>query len=58
MSFATSDAENPNLTITVSDESWMEIVNGSLNAQMAFMTGKLKIQADMSLAMKLQDLTG
>ena len=52
------DAEDPNLTITVSDESWMDIVNGSLNAQTAFMNGKLKIQGDVSLAMKLQNLTG
>jgi putative sterol carrier protein len=51
-------AESPNLTITVSDENWMDIIGGSLNPQMAFMTGKLKIQGDMSLAMKLQTLTG
>lgn len=51
-------ADDPNLTITVSDENWMSIIDGSLNPQMAFMTGKLKIQGDMSLAMKLQSLTG
>jgi len=52
------EAADPNLTITVSDENWMSIIDGSLNPQMAFMTGKLKIQGDMSLAMKLQSLTG
>ena len=52
------EAENPNITITVSSENWMDIVNGKLNGQMAFLTGKLKIQGDMSLAMKLQSLTG
>ena len=52
------EAESPNITITVSAENWMDIVNGKLNGQMAFLTGKLKIQGDMSLAMKLQSLTG
>ncbi len=40
-------------TITVSTEDFLKIVNKELNAQMAFMTGKLKIQGDMGLAMKL-----
>ena len=52
------EAENPNITITVEAENWMDIVSGKLNGQMAFLTGKLKIQGDMSLAMKLQNLTG
>jgi hypothetical protein len=32
------------------------MVNGKLNGQMAFMTGKLKIAGDMGLALKLQNL--
>lgn len=52
------EAENPNITLTVDAQSWMDIVNGKLNGQMAFLTGKLKIQGDMTLAMKLQSLTG
>ena len=51
-------AETPNITITVSDKDWVDIVNGKLNGQMAFLQGKLKIQGDMALAMKLQSLTG
>ena len=51
-------AENPNITLTTSDENWMAITNGSLSGQTAFLTGKLKIQGDMSLAMKLQGLLG
>ncbi len=49
-------AENPNITITVSDSDWLAIVSGKLDGQMAFMTGKLKIKGDMSLAMKLKSL--
>ena len=52
------EAESPNITITVADSDWMDIVNGKLNGQMAFFSGKLKIQGDMALAMKLQSLTG
>lgn len=52
------EAENPNITISVADSDWMDIVDGKLNGQMAFLTGKLKIQGDMTLAMKLQNLTG
>jgi putative sterol carrier protein len=52
------EAESPDITITVDEQNWMDIVDGKLNGQMAFLTGKLKIQGDMTLAMKLQNLTG
>lgn len=51
-------AETPSITITASDENWLNIVNGKLSGQTAFLTGKLKIQGDMSLAMKLQSVIG
>ena len=47
-----------NCTITVGDEDFVNIVTGKLNAQMAFMSGKLKIQGDMGLAMKLTTVLG
>jgi putative sterol carrier protein len=43
-------------TVTATDLDFMNIVNGKLNPQMAFMSGKLKIQGDMGLAMKLQQI--
>jgi putative sterol carrier protein len=51
------EAENPDITITAAASDWVDIVNGKLNGQMAFLTGKLKIKGDMALAMKLQTLT-
>jgi putative sterol carrier protein len=54
----TGKADAPNITITVSDENWLSIVSGKLSGQTAFLTGKLKIQGDMSLAMKLQNILG
>ncbi len=45
-------------TITMTDADFMDMVTGKLNGQMAFMTGKLKIKGDMSLAMKLGSVLG
>ena len=47
---------SPNITITVAAKDWLDIVNGKLDGQMAFMSGKLKVKGDMSLAMKLKTL--
>jgi putative sterol carrier protein len=43
-------------TVHCTDSDFLNIVNGKLNPQMAFMSGKLKIQGDMGLAMKLQQI--
>src|SRR5260370_6890650 len=45
-------------TVTASSGDFMNIVSGKMNAQMAFMSGKLKIKGDMGLAMKLQKAIG
>jgi putative sterol carrier protein len=49
-------AENPNITISAASDVWLDIVSGKMNGQTAFLTGKIKIQGDMSLAMKLQSV--
>jgi len=49
-------ADNPNITITMAASDYLDMVNGKLNPQMAFMGGKLKIKGDMSLALKMQQL--
>lgn len=49
-------APNARCTVAATDQDFLAIVNGKLNAQMAFMSGKLKIQGDMGLAMKLQQI--
>src|SRR5512137_613101 len=51
---AAGAAPAPKCTVTCTDADFLAIVNGKLNPQMAFMSGKLKIQGDMALAMKLQ----
>lgn len=53
---AQGTAENANITLTLTDENFKDLVTGKLNGQTAFLTGKLKIQGDMTLAMKLQSV--
>ena len=48
--------DNPTCTVSISDEDWVGIIEGTVNAQMAFMSGKLKVAGDMGLALKLQTL--
>lgn len=48
--------DNPGATITVSAEDWLGMLNGSLNPMQAFMSGKIKIEGDMTLAMSLQQV--
>ncbi len=40
--------------ISMTDADFMSMIGGSLNPQMAFMTGKLRVKGDMALALKLQ----
>ncbi len=49
-------AASPKCTVAAVDNDFLAIVNGRLNAQMAFMSGKLRIQGDMGLALKLQQI--
>jgi predicted lipid carrier protein YhbT len=43
-------------TVAMTEGDFLNLVNGKLNPQMAFMSGKLKIQGDMGLALKLQQI--
>ena len=47
---------SPNITLTMKESDYLDMVNGKLNGQMAFMSGKLKIAGDMGLALRLQTL--
>ncbi len=47
---------SPNITISMTARDYLDMVNGKLNGQMAFMTGKLRIAGDMGLALRLQSL--
>ncbi|KAM3867409.1 peroxisomal multifunctional enzyme type 2 [Diretmus argenteus] len=42
------------VTITVSDEDFMEVVQGKLNPQKAFFAGKLKVRGNIMMSQKLE----
>ena len=43
-------------TVSVEKEDFLALTSGDLNPMMAFMNGKIKVDGDMSVAMKLQSL--
>ncbi|WP_417455847.1 SCP2 sterol-binding domain-containing protein [Kordiimonas sp.] len=45
-------------TVKVTMDNFVQIAEGNLNPQMAFMTGKLRVEGDMSLAMQLGSILG
>ena len=44
------------VTVILSDETFMDIAEGKTSEQTAFMTGRLKAKGNMMLAMKLNDI--
>lgn len=46
-------AEAPDLTVKAKDETLVELFHGRANPMMAFMTGRLKVDGDMTLAQNL-----
>ena len=48
--------EHPNLTLLISDKDWLAIVDGQIDAMVAFATGKMKMQGEMMLGMRIHKL--
>lgn len=48
--------EKPDLTLTTSEQDWLAIAQGQLDAMNAFLSGKVKASGDMMLAMRIPQL--
>lgn len=46
-------ASSPDLTVTMEDQDFVDMMTGKLNGMTAFMTGKLQIDGDLMLAQKM-----
>lgn len=53
---AEGTADSSSITISMASSDFKDMVDGKLNGTMAFMSGKLRIKGDMSLAMKLESI--
>ena len=49
----TNDNDDADCTVKISMDDFVKLAEGSLNPQMAFMMGKLRVEGDMSLALQL-----
>jgi putative sterol carrier protein len=49
-------AAKPNVTVNMAAPDFVKMVAGELQPVVAFMQGKIKLQGDMTLAMKIQEL--
>ncbi len=49
-------AENPRVTMKAAADDWVAILTGNLNATQAVLTGRVKIEGDIGLAIKMQSM--
>ena len=47
---------SPNITITMKESDYLDMINGKLNDEMAYISGKLVMAGDAVLAFRLQNL--
>jgi len=53
---ASNEDKDADCTISVTKDDFISLAEGNLDPMMAFMSGKLKVAGDMSVAMGLQSL--
>ena len=53
---AEGKAESPSATFTADGQDWLDVTAGKADGTSLFMQGKLSVDGDMGLAMRLQSL--
>ena len=48
--------DSPTVTLTMSGETWLGMVNKEINGMQAFMSGQLKASGDIMLAQRIEQL--
>ena len=48
--------DSPTVTLSMSDETWVGMVNKQVNGMQAFMSGQLKVSGDIMLAQRIEQL--
>lgn len=56
ISFNEDTTYDSDCTLSLSEKNLLKLFQGELNPTSAFMTGRLKVKGDLSLAMKLQSI--
>jgi putative sterol carrier protein len=46
---------SPELTLKIADQDFMDLVNGKLSTSKAFLTGKIHLNGNFAIALKLKD---
>lgn len=50
------EKEKPDCTLSMDSEDFKKLAQGEMNGTQAFLSGKLRIEGDMGLALRLQDV--
>jgi len=46
---------SPTLMVNMAEKDYMDVVNGKISGEKAFLTGKLKLKGNLALALKLRE---
>jgi len=49
-------AAKPDVTLTISEKDFLDLMSGKANGQQMFMSGKIKFKGNMGMVMKLGEL--